>query len=507
MTRSAFKILASCVCACCILAAADIKALLQSIEPADLRGDLSFLASDALQGRYTPSPSLDVAAEFIAAQFRAAGLEPGGNQDYFQTADMVDRRVGSPSELSVQQGAKRWTVGGAEVHVLTANYAAQIERAPVVVLAARDPELLKGADLSGKVVVVPLAPKERPRSDQMMAYYNKTRDFDKGLSRSGAALEILAGRARREGQARLLSAEEAAEHRTPSVIVEANEFDNWIKQPSHAENAAISLNIPPPQDLKVVLKNVIGVLRGSDPKLKDTYVLLTAHYDHIGTSETGHDMSPNRTQNPNDHVYNGANDDGSGTVSVIEIGRAFARAKARPKRSIVFMTFFGEERGDIGSGYYGAHPMFPIAKTIADVNLEQVGRTDSTAGRQFHTASLTGFDYSDVTKYFEQAGRETGVKVYLDKDASDAYFVRSDNAALALRGVPAHTLCVAYDYPDYHGLGDEWQKIDYDNMAQVDRMVALGLWNIANSDKAPKWNAQNPKTAAFREAQAQIAAK
>ena len=147
--------------------------------------------------------------------------------------------------------------------------------------------------------------------------------------------------------------------------------------------------------------------------------------------------------------------------------------------------------------------MFPIAKTVADLNLEQVGRTDSTVGRQLRNASLTGFDYSEVTKYFEEAGRETGIKIYMDKDASDAYFARSDNAALAERGVPAHTLCVAYDYSDYHGLGDEWQKIDYDNMAQVDRMVALGLWNLANSATAPRWNSQNAKTAPFRDAQIQ----
>jgi Zn-dependent M28 family amino/carboxypeptidase len=169
------------------------------------------------------------------------------------------------------------------------------------------------------------------------------------------------------------------------------------------------------------------------------------------------------------------------------------------------MTFFGEERGDIGSNYYGSHPVFPVAKTVADVNLEQVGRTDSTAGPQINTASLTGYDYSEVTKYFEEAGRETGVKVYLDKEASDAYFTRSDNAMLAEQGVPAHSLTVAFDYPDYHGLGDEWQKIDYDNMARVDRMIALGLIDIANSNKAPEWNAENPKTLPFREAQQKLA--
>ena len=202
-----------------------------------------------------------------------------------------------------------------------------------------------------------------------------------------------------------------------------------------------------------------------------------------------------------DHIYNGANDDGSGTVSVIEIAKALSRLKTHPKRSVVFVTFFGEERGDIGSGYYGRHPVFPIDKTIADVNLEQVGRTDSTVGKQISNATLTGFDYSDVTKFLQEAGRRIGVTIYLDKEGSDAYFERSDNAALAEQGVPAHTLCVAFDYPDYHGLGDEWKKIDYSNMAKVDRAVALGLLNIANSIRAPQWNVNNPKTRAYREAQ------
>jgi Zn-dependent M28 family amino/carboxypeptidase len=203
-----------------------------------------------------------------------------------------------------------------------------------------------------------------------------------------------------------------------------------------------------------------------------------------------------------DRIYNGANDDGSGTVSVIEIARALSKMRVHPRRSLVFMTFFGEERGELGSKYYGSHPIFPISKTVADINLEQVGRTDSTEGKQINNATLTGFDYSDVPRYLEQAGRELGIKVYKDPKASDAYFTRSDNDALAQLGVPAHSLTVAFDFPDYHAVGDEWQKIDYDNMARVDRMIALGLLKIANSVQAPRWNAQNPKTAPFRQAQA-----
>src|SRR6202030_20223 len=117
----------------------------------------------------------------------------------------------------------------------------------------------------------------------------------------------------------------------------------------------------------------------------DTYVMLTAHYDHVGMRATGEDR-----------IYNGANDDGSGTVSVVEIAGALAALDPRPKRSILFVTFFGEERGLLGSRYYGRHPIVPLEKTIADLNLEQVGRTDATDGPQIGTASITGFDFSEL---------------------------------------------------------------------------------------------------------------
>jgi len=192
--------------------------------------------------------------------------------------------------------------------------------------------------------------------------------------------------------------------------------------------------------------------------------------------------------------------DDSGTVSVIEIASALATMKERPKRSIVFMTVFGEEKGQLGSRFYGRHPIFPIEKTVADINLEQVGRTDSTEGPQINNASITGFDFSDVGTILLKAGELTGINVYKHPQNSDLYFGRSDNQALADQGVPAHTICVAFNYPDYHGPADHWDKINYENMANVDRMVALGLTMIANNPEPPKWNESNPKTARYVEA-------
>lgn len=319
--------------------------LLSTISADAMRGHLSFLASDALEGRGTPSRGLDIAAEYIASQFRAAGLEPLGDDGYFQTAD--------------------WR-----------QIAPERERA-------------KYADA------------------------------------------------------------------------------------------------PEP----LLVRNVVGVLRGSDPELSRTYVMVTAHYDHVGIRGDGPDK-----------IFNGANDDGSGTVSVIELARAFAVQKVRPKRSIVFMTVFGEEHGLVGSRYYGKHPLVPVADTVADINLEQIGRTDDSEGPQVRAVAVTGADYSGVWDVLRRAGELTGTRVIRHPVNSDRYFGRSDNQALADLGVPAHTLSVAYEFPDYHGPADTWDKIDYDNMAAIDRTVALAILMIANDPQAPRWNAVNPKAAKYRDA-------
>lgn len=314
--------------------------ILDRISASAMRGNLAFLASDALEGRGTPSRGLDIAAEFIASQFRAAGLEPLGDEPYFQTAD--------------------WS-------------------------------------------------RINPRRDK---------------------------------------------------------------------------NAAPGAPVKV--RNVVGILRGSDPALKDSYILVTAHYDHVG-------LKPGE----GDGIFNGANDDGSGTVSVIELAKAFGAQKQRPRRSIVFMTVFGEEHGLVGSRYYGANPLVPIEKTVAGINLEQVGRTDDSEGPQKLAFAVTGYDFSDVGAILRQAGEQTGIKVWKHPVNSDKYFAHSDNQALADQGIPAHTVSVAYAFPDYHGAGDHWDKIDYENMAAVNRTVALAIWNIANSLDAPKWNRGNPKAAKY----------
>jgi hypothetical protein len=132
--------------------------------------------------------------------------------------------------------------------------------------------------------------------------------------------------------------------------------------------------------------------------------------------------------------------------------------------------------------------------------MEQIGRTDDSEGPQVGTLAVTGFDYSDMGATLQRAGEAEGVRVYKHPTKSDSYFSRSDNQSLADAGVPAHTAGVAFEFPDYHAVGDEWQKVDFDNMTRVVRTVGHSLLSLADSTQEPRWNEQNPKAARYVEA-------
>ncbi len=240
----------------------------------------------------------------------------------------------------------------------------------------------------------------------------------------------------------------------------------------------VSIHLAPPVRSDVKVDNVLGILPGSDPVLKNQYIVVSAHYDHLGIKDG--------------RIYNGANDDGSGVVSIIEIANALAALEVHPKRSILFAAFFGEEEGLLGSTYYTRHPPVPLRNTVADINLEQMGRTDEQDGREVGAYAFTGPSFSDLPATMAAAARTQGVKIY-NKRGADSFFNRSDNYPFAQAGVVAHTLVVAFEYPDYHAPGDKWEKIDYQNMAKVDRAIAAGIVEIANAPQPPRWRAQHPK--------------
>ena len=460
-----------------------------------LKADVSFLASDALEGRGTPSPGLTVASEFVAAGFRRAGLEPAGDDGYFQTASYVEA---TPSlegfELTLDAAGKTIHVPKSALAVPQAA-AVDLTRAAVWKAHPGDLPQLSPEQVDGKVLVISAGAPATGRGRLTLP------------PRLHPALVIRLAAGGDAGFVPRLR-EAGAPVQAPVVTVWDRDFRQALAAMKPGPlDAAVTARIPPPAETPVKLRNVVGLLRGSDPALAGTYLVVSAHYDHLGVRGTG----------PGDHIFHGANDDASGTASVMEIALALkpalegapegARqsgpegtregAPARPKRSIVFIAFFGEERGELGSHYYVRHPIFPLAQTVADVNLEQLGRTDETGGPRVGMFNLTGFDFTNLPEVFRRAAAQTGIRLAKDEANSDRYFTASDNAAFAEAGVPATTVSVTYSFPDYHGVGDEWPKLDYDNMAQVDRAIALAVRALADSAAAPEWNASNPATEPF----------
>ncbi len=447
----------------------------------DLKADVSFLASDALEGRGTPSPGLDIAAEYIAAQFRRAGLEPAGDDGYFQTAPFASITPASQGlRLTLETAAGKITVDAQSMAIQEAA-ALDISAAPAMRISLANPtavEQLTAGQAQGKVVIAML-PDSGGRGS---AGFAALRRLSAAAAKARAALVIVVRPTPQSPPANARLREVAAgDPPVPMLAV----WDQAARRALDAKGeVTVSAHMAAPVATPVKLRNVIGVLRGSDPALRNTYVLVTAHYDHLGVRGSG----------PGDHIYNGANDDASGTASVIELAQTLAAWPDRPKRSIVFMTLFGEELGLLGSRYYAQHPIFPLAATVADLNLEQMGRTDDNTGPRVGLVNVTGYDYTSIPALLAKAGQAFGIEVVKDEQASDAFFARSDNQALADAGIPAHTLSVGYVFPDYHQPGDEWPKLDYENMAKVDRAVALAVYEIAAGTDVPRWNSANPRT-------------
>ena len=457
-----------------------------------LRGHLSFLASDALGGRVNGSAGLDIAAEYVAAQMRRAGLEPIGDDAYFQTAPGA---VATPrrDEFHFSVSAREGTVDvPPEAFQMTTVEAVSLTDAEVVKVPFGQRQ---GLDVvAGRVVITerPEIPAAPARTDTPVTSQRWLHE----LRAHGPALVVVLD-PRLPSPTRYfvepVLVEPAFRAADRVVITSSPDLARlYAALPEGRTSGRLDLRLPEPRRQEVPLRNVAGLLRGSDPSLAGTYVLVTAHYD--GTGPPPGDTGPDR-------IWNGANDDGSGTTALLELASAFARLRPRPRRSIVLMAFFGEEKGLLGSTYYAAHPLVPLEKTVADVNLEHLGRTDSLERSKAGTASLTGYSFSEVPLIFEAAGREMGTLVYKDARRSDAFFDASDNYPLAAAGVIAHTVCVVFeDFADYHGAGDEWPRIDFANMERTVRMVGAAVLMMADSAEEARWRPEVAEAASYRQA-------
>jgi Zn-dependent M28 family amino/carboxypeptidase len=216
--------------------------------------------------------------------------------------------------------------------------------------------------------------------------------------------------------------------------------------------------------------NAVGVLNGSDPRAAAQVIMLSAHLDHLGVNETL----------TGDKIFNGADDDASGCVAVLEMARVLASGK-RPKRTIYFVCFGSEERGGFGSQYFIAHPPVPLEQIVADLTFEMLGRPDDKVPAG--TLWLTGFDRSTLGPELAKQG----ASLVADPHPQQNFFQRSDNYPLALRGVIAHTISSFGLHTDYHRVSDEVGKVDFPFMTRSLNSLVKPIRWLADSNFKPTW--------------------
>ena len=227
-------------------------------------------------------------------------------------------------------------------------------------------------------------------------------------------------------------------------------------------------------DGKLTTRNVIGILPGSDPKLKGEVVLLSAHLDHIGAM-------PEEAVN-GDAIFNGADDDASGVAAVLELARALARGR-RPRRTVVFAFFGSEELGGFGDRYFLEHPPVALDSIVANLEFEMIGRPDPAV--EPHTLWLTGWERTDLGPWLAR----NGARLVGDPHPKEDFFRRSDNYALARKGIVAQTVSSFGLHTDYHQPSDDLAHLDLAHMADAIGSMIGPVRRLANSDFKPQWTA------------------
>ena len=458
---------------------------LVTVTPGHVRGILSALADDSMEGRGTGTAGSMRAARFIAEQMRAAGLAPAGDSGYFQHVPMVHRTFDTASTI---------TVGGRTLRALR-DFVASPSR------GAR-PGLLDGVPvIYGGVAgdtIDPLTP-EQVRGRLVILSEPATQGRGRGRRRgrggpANADLAQAAGIAVVVGDTLPTAAVRAATARPGAILVldpkapAAAPAPQMLSITTHAADALLGAPLTGAAkgaiggtahggasfaDTPALGGNVVGIIAGVDPALRDDVVLVDAHYDHLGIRAPAMPGA--------DSIYNGADDDGSGTTAVLEIARVISAGPA-PRRTLVFVATTGEEVGLLGTNWYIAHPVRPLSAMVANLEIEMIGRPDSLAGGAGR-AWLTGFDRSTMGRMFQDAG----LPIVPDRRPEQQFFQRSDNIAFARMGIPAHTLSTFNLHDDYHRPSDEVSKIDFDHMAGVINAAVRAVELLADGPR-PHWN-------------------
>ena len=434
--------------------APDLVRPMKVINESSVTGTIAFLASDELAGRDTPSAELNIASAYVAARFRGAGLAGGGDDGGFYQSTKIATVQLPSSGISITQDGKPIQQFG----LLSGDAEPFSYSGDVTFVSSKDD--FRDAKYDGPVCFMTGELKDR-RAISNLARQTAV------LKRNGATAILLPV----EPESQLVqTAKKALE---PSLVMPRGGFAGpTLLVAKLKPGGKFEISLPRQSGGEAVVHNVIGILPGSDLKLKDEAIIFTAHLDHIGEKYGSEDT-----------VFNGADDDASGVTAVLTLADAYSAMKTPPKRTMIFMTFWGEEKGLLGSRYYSNHPTWPLEKTVANINIEMIGRPEAGANEKVW---MTGWHESSLGELMNQGAQEVGILIFEHPQMSRMLYRASDNYSFVEKGVIAHSFSAGSLHADYHQVGDEWEKLELRHMTRVIQGLFAGSLPIAKGDVTPE---------------------
>ena len=497
----------------------------EGITAEQMRNHLEFLASDELEGRDTPSRGLDIAAMYIASHLRQWGVKPAGdNGTYFQKFPLKRSKVDAQNtrlELNKQTFtydddflSSSFTSGIVSGNLVYAGHGWFIKskeidaykeinvKDKIVVVTGNFPKGVSFNDLQGKQGedwASPTLYAQMKGAKAVIAFggfgtlanwkavkYDQTEKGGLSFKQSQSQITIPSITASPRLIAALFQGEKASGGSIYTRAVSQDFVEPFDLKPTKKINLSVAVKTE-----NIHSQNVIGVLEGSDPILKNEYVAVGAHYDHVG-------MNP--FWQGEDKIWNGADDDGSGTVAVMAMAEAFSKGAQRPKRSILFIWVAGEEKGLWGSEYFTDHPTVPLNSIITQLNIDMIGRAQG-AGDENHPqnknlpkpgevfvigSKLMSTELGEVSEATNKAFLHMSFNYkYDDPKDPEQFFYRSDHYNFARKGIPI-IFYMDGSHADYHQPSDSIEKIDFANMEKITRTIFATGWELANRPARPK---------------------
>lgn len=474
---------------------------------------LTILASDEFEGRDTGKPGGEKAAKYLEDEFRKLNLTGPVNGSYRQAVELVESKF-EVKGFSINGKDRKMGDG---YFMTGAGEQTSVESSDIVFvgygISSDKYDDLKGLDISGKVVL--LINESEPLNSKGVSYISGTTELSEWATQRNKRIQAIQAKnpklilavssevpnmLKRFGnnfsRARIMLAEDLKKASANVAVAHisteiADEFLKKSKTSLADLKAKIAKSGKPASKVypaaiqanygtnvtPVKADNVMGYLEGSD--LKDELVVISAHYDHVGI-EGG-------------EIFNGADDDGSGTTGVLEMAKAFAKSKAEgngPRRSMLFLAVTAEEKGLLGSDYYSRHPIFPLENTVTNLNIDMIGRIDPPHEANPNYIYLIGSDkLSSELHAISEKANQTYVQMDLDYKYNDPndperIYYRSDHYNFAKHGIPVIFYFNGV-HADYHKASDTVDKINFDMLVKRTKLVFHTAWDVANRDKRP----------------------